>query len=1396
MKYYMRAFAVILTLALVISMVQGAVLNTAATEIWAINYEPPTNLPAIFVELDDGFEQDWINQDTYISGDITVTGSEFSDILKARGAMKGRGNYSWSAPKKPYNIKFDNKTNLLGMGAAKKWVLIASYWDKTMLRNYITMEMARDVGLQYTTECKLVDLYVNGRYRGNYLLTEKIEIGAERVNVSEKGGGVLFEIEQPYRHGNGSACQLCHEVGSGTHLMYKEPELGDVTQAYIDKLMGDVNPFLDKLDASLSKGYAEYSKYIDVQSFVDWYIVNEFTWNHDSAFVTSCYCYYDTVTGKLAMGPVWDFDTCYGNQSPGTEEQYRVKDNAPWYYILMRDPDFVRMVNESWTQYYRDGTILNVLSNILDATDYAGDSMALNDVVWPQMLLDGGPRGWAQYITYKEEVDYLREFITKRTLWLNGEFNIDKNAPDTLMQEFLIICYGLLLDSTMYVDASYYVRASELMDNMTVEQRATIPQDIIDMMSDREVYLVEVIIDSLWDISSYSDKPRVDEARAMYEKLGADKKPLVRNYQFLEEAEERIIDFANELGIANVLRNNITPLVDTDTVRGPNGYAGESIDKIFDGSTGTKFCGWIGEAPADFYWDMKGPAKVTVYAIATANDSLERTPKSWVLYGSNDGENWNTVDTVTDFPHPTELYKYSEFFCDAPDEYLHYKLTVNEIFSSEILAFSEIMLGGDESEAISTFIDAVDAIGEVNVSKASLITAARALYAELTPGERGYVKVYHVKLLEAEILLITLLDDKDNINAVLNRIESFKNGVELSDDTAVKAAREAYENLSEAEKTFIPSENYAVLTNAEFRIKELKDELNDKTLAKAVMQKIDAFGEITSLNQSQSISDARESYNNLTQNQKGYVTNLTVLIAAEKALAYLDIVNTTIASIDALGASITHRSGTAVRNARSLYDSIKIADKPSVTNYDKLLGAEARLATLYNEYDIKVRKSSEDKSTFTQTPWMDFDNLSESELTATLNAMADEFSYQYKVKGYNIGVTNATYENRNTSGFFIIQNDMSIFDVQPPGLDVGAYIRDNSDAVGSPWGPSRYWSCVVAPYSGMSFSVTGYLAAQYEYQLPLSNSFEIGGYVFQVYSDGVRYHAKTPLVKGEGVAIFNSTLAPGSGDHENNGTFGYAYAKYSQENKWDSKVLGLPYGDTETTADGTIKYQRFHTEDGEAYIVGASAEIAAASINLGKPLGAYVITEELCDAFIGLGNTDEARFMVTGASLANATDADEFVSQRFENGYLIVYDNGSSTFSQELPNANDLEKIKKIANDIIALPEFGNMKATDLEKAKEIKAQVNELTTFEFGLLDTKLMLKLEKALTWTETVVTKSGDIDGNGVVEMRDLLMARDYILRIADLELYEQDIADINDDGKVNIIDIMRIRKLILA
>jgi len=387
-------------------------------------------IPTMYIELGDNRHVDSIPHGTYVNAKYSLySGGEYPDIVDQPLQIKGRGNYSWSVSnKKPYTLKLGEKRGLLGMGRTKRWVLINAYTDKTQIRNFLTLKAGPQIGLEETGECEFVNVVINGDYRGVYVLTQKIEIDPNVVGVDEDRGA-LFEIERAYRHGNHSDCiilesGLSSNPNDDVHVIIKTPELEDLSDEEKEKVLELYRIRFAILDKAIQTGYEEFSKYIDVDSFINWYILNELTKNYDSGFVTSCYMYYDPDEMKFYMGPLWDYDTCYGSQGNNNPEDFHVKDKSPWYNLMMQDKTFERKVKERFWELKNGGFFDWMSEEVYRAAIYIRDSLDLEHSRWPGEMRLTDMRGSRTIYEISGEMIALVDWMRDRVNWLSQQWII------------------------------------------------------------------------------------------------------------------------------------------------------------------------------------------------------------------------------------------------------------------------------------------------------------------------------------------------------------------------------------------------------------------------------------------------------------------------------------------------------------------------------------------------------------------------------------------------------------------------------------------------------------------------------------------------------------------------------------------------------------------------------------------------------------------------------------------------------------------------------------------------------------------------------------------------------------------------------------------------------------
>lgn len=222
--------------------------------------------------------------------------------------FKGRGNFSWSADKRSYRIKFDERVDLFGMGKKRKWALIANSMDDSLMRNDVAYFMSDLTGGEYEMEGRFVELVVNGEELGVYYLMKTMEIDKQAVGLKESDG-VLVEMDNAYCE----AEERSWTAKNGDCLTVEDV----VTEDWTEEVMaGFLREYNKMVNAVANKDFEALDEVADVESFARYFLISELSANPD-AYVTSWYFYRDGLGDKIHAGPVWDFDSAFGNRNWG-----------------------------------------------------------------------------------------------------------------------------------------------------------------------------------------------------------------------------------------------------------------------------------------------------------------------------------------------------------------------------------------------------------------------------------------------------------------------------------------------------------------------------------------------------------------------------------------------------------------------------------------------------------------------------------------------------------------------------------------------------------------------------------------------------------------------------------------------------------------------------------------------------------------------------------------------------------------------------------------------------------------------------------------------------------------------------------------------------------------------
>jgi hypothetical protein len=409
---------------------QSAAGTSSAQAAMDVELENPTfaptttDLPVMQIATDDAAPVD--QQDDYITGTVAITdAANSSNNYSGSMGIKGHGNSTWSMPKKPYRLKLDSKSGLLGMKSSKNWILLANYADKSMLRTDLAFHLANVFGMFWTPSASYVEVYLNDQYEGVYQLSEKVEVDKSRLNIGEMDdtdnsgddltGGYIAEIDQRQDETFTMVTPL------GVELGLDDPDPPTTTQsAYFASQVNLAESALT--GPTFTSETTGWPAHFDRDSLVKWFLVEELMGNQDANFYSSDYFYKPRSDAKLYMGPVWDFDVSAGNvnYSPIVSPSIPwVSTTASWYVQLFKDPAFMAAVKAQWTAQRSQ---MDDIPSYLDTRSQTLAQGARNNYSrWPTLGVKVWPNSEAAG-TYTGEVGVLKSWMTQRVAYMDAHY--------------------------------------------------------------------------------------------------------------------------------------------------------------------------------------------------------------------------------------------------------------------------------------------------------------------------------------------------------------------------------------------------------------------------------------------------------------------------------------------------------------------------------------------------------------------------------------------------------------------------------------------------------------------------------------------------------------------------------------------------------------------------------------------------------------------------------------------------------------------------------------------------------------------------------------------------------------------------------------------------------------
>ncbi len=354
-----------------------------------------------------------------------VVSKDSSKKIPGSITLRGRGNTTWEfSPKKSFTVVFEKSTYVLNMGKHKRWNLISNSQDKSLLKNEVFLQMASDMGIAYEPDTQQVTLYIDGEYQGVYLLTDKVNVAKDRINL--KNGDFLVNwggsnAEQPLFYDS----VTWFDDGSDYSEPYANLEWPDNAS---EERKNSANELVQQFITAIENPEDDsYTDICDLDSMVKYYWAQEISMNYDAAF-RSTYSYYRKDTGKFYMGPLWDMDLSIGlNGEKGisdftTPEGFKIR-NLSWYKTLFQREDFRVAVADA----YFNGGVREAMFDAVDRFEARGQDMSVDGSMnyrrwrsdWPALEIRYGD-------SYEERVAGYYEFFKTRASWIDTQMQLEK----------------------------------------------------------------------------------------------------------------------------------------------------------------------------------------------------------------------------------------------------------------------------------------------------------------------------------------------------------------------------------------------------------------------------------------------------------------------------------------------------------------------------------------------------------------------------------------------------------------------------------------------------------------------------------------------------------------------------------------------------------------------------------------------------------------------------------------------------------------------------------------------------------------------------------------------------------------------------------------------------------
>ena len=449
------------------------------------------NVPSLFISTTSGSIQSVnssANHSTSERATFNLLDAQGNIINIETGIIKGRGNSTWTRTeiKKPYNIELDHNVSFFGMEKQKKWSLLANLFDGSELRNKIALDFSVLLEMPFAVESQYVNLYLNGKYNGLYLLTQHIDIGGGNVHIHNLGKETnilndfknkrpelveetdgekyisYYKGEDPIEISGGYLLEFLKNINIGSggpwfetshqHILIESPKYPTKAEAYY------IAEYIRTVEDAIWNEDDEYKEYIDIDSWTSMYLIREFfeAWDSD---INSSYLFKEIKDPIIYAGPAWDFDLSMGQtwmqHSMFTNQVIWLEGKEfSWLNRLVRNhPDFEMKVREKYITVFAPAVDFLIESYIEYLYSQIHIAAEMDYVRYPAKDRNQYPG------TFQEEYDFLRKWIVSRKLFFDDY--IDHR------DDYITITFCNSADDNRFV---YFLKPGETIKELPKEQ--------------------------------------------------------------------------------------------------------------------------------------------------------------------------------------------------------------------------------------------------------------------------------------------------------------------------------------------------------------------------------------------------------------------------------------------------------------------------------------------------------------------------------------------------------------------------------------------------------------------------------------------------------------------------------------------------------------------------------------------------------------------------------------------------------------------------------------------------------------------------------------------------------------------------------------------------------------